>query len=101
MTPKKDMNNLSLSQTIFAGKPFSQYHSSKNTTANSSADRSVWVATICISDPSQSVIVKIQSFPSSSGNGPMKSMAIDSQWELGTGKGCRGPEGLPIFDFNL
>ena len=67
--------SMSLSHIISEGKPFSQYQWSIKITANSYAVMFVrLVAIICISGPSLSVIVNIQSAPSSSGKGPMKSI---------------------------
>ena len=59
---------------------------------------SVRVGAICMSDPSQSVIVKIQLNPSSSGSGPTKSIATEAPHSLGTSNGCNGPLGLDVKD---
>jgi len=58
-----DTNNFSLSEIMSNGKPFSQYQCLKNTDANPSADMSIHVGAICMSEPSQSVMVKIQLNP--------------------------------------
>ena len=93
-----EINNLSLSDTISVGKPFSQYQFLKNSDANASAVMSVRVGTMCISDPNRSVIVRIQLKPSSSGSGPTKSIATDDPLSSGTGRGCNGPRGLIVCD---
>ena len=49
-----------------------------------------------ISEPERSVNVRIMSKPSSTGSGLMKSMATESQRQLGTGKGCKGLTGLVV-----
>ena len=92
------MNNLSLSDTISAGNPFSQYQCLKNRDANDSALMSVLVSTIRISDPSWSVIVSIQLNPSSLGRGPTKSIVTEDPLSSGTGRGCNGPHGLLVRD---
>ena len=74
---KRDTKILSRSQTMSFGKPFSQYHVLKKVTASSLAVMVVFVGTIRMSEPRRSVIVRIQSYPSSVGNGPMKSIAMD------------------------
>jgi hypothetical protein len=85
--PKVDIKSLSRSDTMLRGRPFSQYQRSKNKMANSLAVSLVDVGIIRISDPSRSVIVRIQSYPLSSGRGPMKSIDMDWQRSSGTGKG--------------
>lgn len=70
-----DKNNLSRSDTISNGRPFSQYQWSKNTTANSSAVIFAFVGTILMSDPNRQVIEQIMSYPLSRGSGPTKSIA--------------------------
>ena len=39
----------------------------------------------------------MQSIPLSTGNGPMKSIAMESPWASGIGRGCSGPTGLDIW----
>src|SRR5258705_469000 len=85
-----DMKSLSRSEIMSCGRPFSQYHLLKKTSARFSAVIVVFVGIICKSEPNQSVIVRIQWYPSSRGNGLMKSIAIEAQRSSGTGKGCRG-----------
>ena len=92
-----DMNNLSLSETIFSGKLFPHYQLSKNKTAKSSAVMSTHVGRMWMSAPKQSVMDRIQLYPESSFNGPMKSTAIDWPWSLGTGNGCKGPGNLVVL----
>lgn len=41
-------------------------------------------------------MVRIQSNPSSTGKGPMKSKEIESQRSSGTGRGCKGPAGFEV-----
>jgi hypothetical protein len=72
-----DMNNLSRSETMSVGNPFSQYQWLKNITANSFAVREVEVGIMRMSDPRRSVIVRIQLWPWLSGSGPMKSIEMD------------------------
>lgn len=55
---------------------------------------SVRVGIMRKSEPALSVIVTMQSNPWSSGNGPIKSIAMLSQRESGIGSGCKGPVGL-------
>src|ERR1700678_26781 len=74
---KEDMKSLSRSETMSVGKPFSQYHLSKNRTASSLAVREVEVRMMRISEDKRSVMVKMQSKPWSRGSGPMKSIDID------------------------
>jgi hypothetical protein len=93
-----DTNNLSLSEIISSGKPFSQYQCLKNTVANPSANMSVRVGAIHMSEPSRSVIIKIQLKPSSSGSGPTKSIATEAPCSSGTGNGCNGPLGFDVDD---
>jgi hypothetical protein len=82
-----ETNNLSWSEIILRWRPFSQYQCSKNSTTRSSAVSVVLVGIIWMLEPSQSVMVRIQSWPSSRGNGMTKSMATLSPCSLGTGKG--------------
>ena len=84
---KCEKNNLSLSEIISWGNPFSQYQLSKNTCAKSSAEMSVHVGIILTSDPNLSVIVAMQLNPSPLGNGLMKSTAMLSPHSSGTGRG--------------
>lgn len=72
-----DIKSLSLSNTISRGRPFSQYQQSKNRISSCFAEREVVVGMIRISEPRQSVMVRIQLCPLSSGSGPMKSIEID------------------------
>ena len=55
---------------------------------------SVRVGAICMSDPSRSVIVKIQLNPSSSSSGPTKSITTEAPRSSGTSNGCNGPLGF-------
>ena len=80
------------------GKPFSQYQWVKNSRASSSAVMVVQVGIIRMSEPSLSVIDKIQLKLSSSGRGPMKSIATLSPRSSGIGRGCRGPVGFRVED---
>ena len=73
---KADMNNLSLSETMSNGRPFLQYQWLKNKTMSSFAVSLVDVGMMRMSEPSQSVMVRIQSCPSSKGRGP--SQLIDN-----------------------
>jgi len=92
------MNNLSLSDTISVGNPFSQYQCLQNSDANNLAVMSVRVGTMRMSDPSRSVIVSIQLKPSSSGKGPTKFIATKDPLSSGTGRGCNSPCGLVVRD---
>jgi hypothetical protein len=67
-----DINNLSRSDIISKGKPFSQYQFSKKRIAQASAVRVVCVGIIRTSEFNLSVIVRIQSNPLSSGRNPLK-----------------------------
>src|SRR5271168_2009358 len=92
------MNSLSRSDISSRGMPFSQYHLVKKRWVRSST---VWVivhGTSRTSEPSLSVSVSKQSKPSSGGNGPIKSIATESQRPSGTGKGCKGPISLVVED---
>ena len=60
---KADINNLSRSETIFNGKPFSQYQLSKNRTASCFAVRVIVVGMMRTSEPRRSVIVSLQLKP--------------------------------------
>ena len=91
-----DTNNLSRSEIISMGRPFSQYQLSKKSTASSSAVRVVVVGMIRMSELRRSVIVRIQSKLLSRGKGPIKSIETESQRSSGIGKGCRGPCGLEV-----
>jgi len=73
---KRNINNLSLSDIISKGSPFSQYHLSKNNTASCSAFVFVEHGTSWMSEFKRSVMVRIQSIPFSSGSGPIKSIAM-------------------------
>ena len=84
---KREMNSLSWSEISSRGRPFSQYQWSKKSKARDSAVRSVVVGMIRMSEPSLSVIVRMQLWPSSSGRGPIKSRVITSHRWSGTGKG--------------
>ena len=66
--------------------------------ARSSAVMSRQVGIIQISEPSQSVMDKIQSTFLSKGNGLMKLIATLSPWVSGMGRGCKGPVGLCVED---
>ena len=92
------MNSLLRSEMSSRGSLFSQYQWSKNNTASFSAVSLDEVGMIQISEFNLSVIVKMQSKPSSTGKGPMKSKATESQCSSGTGNGCRGPAGLEVDD---
>ena len=93
---KWDINNLSLSEIMSKGNPFSQYQWSKNKIARSSVVMSTWMGTIRILAPMQSVIDKIQLNPESSFSGLMKSIVMDFPWPYGTGRGCKGPGVLDV-----
>lgn len=93
-----EMNNLSQSEMISEGRPFSQYQLSKNRVASFSAVMSVHVGISLTSEPRQSVMVSRQLKPSSSGSGPIKSIAILSPHSSGIGRGCKGPAGLVVLD---
>ena len=93
-----DTNSLLRLETMFSGKPFSQYQLSKNKIAKSSAEMSVWVGTILTLAPKRSVMERIQLNPKSSLSGPMKSIAIDWPCSSRTGRGCNGPGGLVVGD---
>jgi hypothetical protein len=86
-----DVNNLLRSEMMLSGILFPQYHLLKKTLANRSAVIWVVVGIICMSAPRRSVMVSIQSKPSSIGGGPMKSMATLDPYASGTGNGCNGP----------
>jgi len=53
---------------------------------------------IWTSELSLSVIVRIQSNPLSTGNGPIKHIATLSPRASGIGRGCKGPAGLLVAD---
>ena len=82
-----DMKSLSLSETMSEGRPFSQYHLSKNKTASSLAVRVEEVGMMQMSEARQSVIVRIEPWPWSNGRGLMKSIEIDWQHSSGIGSG--------------
>ena len=91
-----DIKRGSLSMMICLISPFSQYHSSKSTTAISLAVALECIGASRTSAPRRSVMVRIVSFPSSLGRGPTKSNATASNRASGTGRGCRGPVGLVV-----
>jgi hypothetical protein len=93
-----DTNNLSLLDMMSRGRPFSQYQCLKNIDASPSADMSVCVGIIRMSDLSQSVIVKIQLRPSSSGKGLTKYIAIEAPLSSEMGNGSNCPFGFNIGD---
>ena len=95
---KWDRKSLSRSDTISRGRPFSQYQCLKNRCAISSAVNVVVVGMMRILDPRWSVNVMMLLWPPSGGNGPMKSIATESQWLSGMGSGCSGPIGFDVFD---
>ena len=79
---KQDTKILSWSQTMSFGNSFLQYQVSKNVTVRSSVVMVVLVSIIHMSEPEQSLIVKIQLYPSSVGNGSIKSIVMDEPvWE--------------------
>ena len=80
------------------GRLFLQYQCLKKIDASASADISVHVGIIHMSDPSWSIIVKMQLKPSSSGSGPIKSIATDVPQSSGTGNGCNGPFSFDVND---
>lgn len=82
-----EMKSLSRSEIMSRGKPFSQYQFSKNNMAHASAVNVVWVGMIRTSELRRSVIVRMQSYPLSTGKGPTKSIEIESHRSSGTGKG--------------
>ena len=84
---KRDIKSLSRSEMKLRGRPLVQYQFVKKRSARPSAVRSVVHGMILTSDPERSVNVVIQSKPLSSGKGPMKSIATESQRSSGTGKG--------------
>jgi len=90
-------NNLFLSLTMSSGRLFSQYHRSKNCAENGSAAMSVLDGVMCMSAPRKSVIVTMQLKPSSSGQGPIKSIAMELPCSSGMGRGCSGPAGLVVL----
>ena len=83
------------------GRPFTQYHLSKNTLANFYAVRVEREGIICMSEPRRSVNVMMVSNPLSNGRGPMKSIATESQRSSGTRRGWSGPIGLVVCDLFL
>ncbi len=93
-----EIKSLSRSDMISAGSLFSQYQFSKKMVANFSAIISVRVGISLISEPIQSVIVRRQLKPSSSGRGPMKSIAMLLPCSSGIGSGCSRPAGLVVLD---
>jgi hypothetical protein len=93
-----DTNNLSQSDIMSKGRLFLQYQCFKKIDASASADISVHVGIICMSDPSQSIIVKMQLKPSSSSSHLTKSIATDVPRLSGTGNGCNGPFGFDVDD---
>jgi hypothetical protein len=72
-----ETNNLSLSEIMSNGMPFSQYQCLKNIDASPSAEISVCVGIIHMSEPRRSVIVNMQLKLLSSGSGPTKSIATE------------------------
>src|ERR1700728_2747628 len=78
---KSDTNNLSESEISSKGNPFSLYHCLKNKSTRSSVVIMVCVGIIQMSECSQSVIERIQLYPSSRGNGPIKSRTMLSYFE--------------------
>ncbi len=93
-----EMNSLSWSEMISEGSLFSQYQLSKNLVASFSVVISVRVGISLTSEPRQSVIVSKQLKPSSSGSGPIKSIAMLLPHSSGMGRGCRGLAGLVVLD---
>lgn len=93
-----DMNSLLRSETISVGRPFLQYHLSKNKYVRSSAVMSVLIGTSCISLPKQSVRVMMQFLLLSSGSGPIKLIATESLLLSGMGRGWSQPYGLIVDD---
>ena len=73
-----EINNLSQSEIICKRRPFSQYQLLKKIGVRDSAFKLVVVGMICMSAPSLSVIVRMQSKLSSRGRGQMKSMVMMS-----------------------
>src|SRR6266404_1030857 len=92
----RETNSLLRSDIISSGSPFSQYQVVKKTWAMSSVVAVDFVGTSRTSDPDRSVRVRIMSKPRSGGNGPMKSMATESQRWSGMGSGWSGPTGLDV-----
>ena len=66
---KQEMKSLLWSDMILRGRPFSQYHSLKKSSASSFAFNVVVVGTSQMSELRQSVRVRMQSKPCSTGNG--------------------------------
>lgn len=95
---KQETKSLSLSETKLRGKPLLQYQLSNTSRATSSAKASVQVGMIWMSEPRQSVIVKMQLEPWSLGRGPMKSSATLSPCSSGIGSGCNSPGAFVVHD---
>lgn len=93
-----DTKSLLWSLMISSGHLFLQYHLSKNRNVKSSTDIFAVQGAICMSAPRWSIMVTIVSKPSSFGNGPMKSIATESNCLSGTGNGWRGPAVLDVED---
>ena len=93
-----DKNSLSLSEMISKGKPFSQYHLSKNRSANFSAERLIVEGVFWILEFRRSVNVIMESYPLSEGSGPMKLIVTESPCCSGISKGWSGPKGLLVCD---
>ena len=91
--PHLSSRHQSLVDGSLPGTPPSEYQWTKNNSAKSSAEIPDLQGTARKSELRRSVIVTMESKPSSSGRGPMKSMAIESHRPAGTGRGCKGPGG--------
>ena len=95
---KRARKSLSLSEIILSGRLFLQYQCVKNNSASCSAISVETVGISRMSEPRPSVMVRIMSKSPSFGKGPTKSIAMESQWPSGTGRGCRGPSGFEVWD---
>ena len=87
---KWDMKSLLQLKIISSSSLFSQYQLSKRSTAKLLALTSVCVGCTQMLALVQSVIMTMLSFSSSSGSGPMKSMATLLPCLSGTESGCNG-----------
>lgn len=84
---KAEMRSLSQLDTMSVGRPFLQYQWVKNSLATSSAITNVLQGMNLALEPRQSVTVKIVLKLSSTGKGPMKSIAIKEQGCTGMARG--------------
>lgn len=98
---KCERKSSSLSEIMSRGNPFLQYQCVKNNSAKASAVNVVVVGIIHMSDPNQSLMVRIVLNLPSFSKGPMKSIVTELQHPLGTGRGCNGPRGFVVQDLFL